>query len=88
MQLAERIYKRFSEIAEDNPDKTVVIATHATPVRAMQSLALTGGLEKMKDIPWAPNASVTVMEYENGKFSCSLISYATHLEELNTTWRD
>ena len=88
VQLAERIYKRFTEIAEENPGKTVVIATHATPVRAMQSLVLTGGLEKMKDIPWAPNASVTVMEYENGKLTCTLASYATHLEGLNTTWRD
>lgn len=81
-QLAERIYKHFTEIAEENPGKTVVIATHATPVRAMQSLVLTGGLEKMKDIPWPPNASVTVMEYEKGKFKCTLVSEATHLTEL------
>ena len=87
-QLADRIFKRFTSIAEDNPGKTVVIATHATPVRAMQSLVLTGGLEKMKDIPWPPNASVTVMEYEEGKFRCTLVSQAAHLEELNTTWSD
>lgn len=88
VQLAERIFRHFTEIAEENPGKTVVIATHATPVRAMQSLVLTGGLEKMKDIPWPPNASVTVMEYNDGKFNCTLVSEAVHLEELNTTRSD
>ncbi len=82
VQLAERIYKHFIEIAEENPGKTVVIATHATPVRAMQSIVLTGGLEKMKDIPWPPNASVTVMEYENGNFECTLVSENAHLTGL------
>lgn len=87
-ELSERIYKRFTEIARENPDKTVVIATHATPVRAMQSLVLTGGIEQMKDIPWPPNASVTVMEYANGKWKCLLVSEAAHLENLHTTWSD
>lgn len=82
-ELGKRVYKRLTEIAEENPEKNVAIATHATVVRVMQSIVITGGIEKMKDIPWPPNASVTVMEYDKGRWRCVLVSEEEHLKELN-----
>ena len=82
--MKKRIMKAFTEIAEENDGKTVLCATHATPIRIMQSVVQTGGIENMKDIPWVSNASVSVFEYDNGKWTVVLISEDSHLADLLT----
>lgn len=84
-ELCERVMKKLTQIATENDGKTVVIATHATPIRVTQSTVQTGGLEKMKDIPWVSNASVSVLEYDGGKWEFKLISEDKHLGELSTS---
>ena len=54
-------------IAEENPGKTVLIGTHAGFLRAMQCYWQGLPLERMKDIPWMPNTSVTEVRYGNGE---------------------
>lgn len=83
-QLAERIMAAVTRIAEENPGKTVLIATHASPVRVMQGLVQNGNLENMNRIPWAANASLTVMEYDAGTWRCVAASLDSHLGELKT----
>ena len=83
-QLAERIMAAAIRIAEENPGKTVLIATHASPVRVMQGLVQNGNLENMNRIPWASNASLTVMEYDRGSWRCTASSLDTYLGELKT----
>ena len=83
-ELAARILARLTEIGEENSGKTVLITSHATPIRSMQALWQTGDLETMKDIDWVPNASVTVAEYENGKFTLTLVGEDEHLSSLST----
>ena len=51
-ELGERVFKAVTDIAEQNPDKTVVIATHATPIRAIECIAGGHPIEFMKNIPW------------------------------------
>lgn len=46
------------------PGKTVVIGTHATPIRAMQCIWQHVPLSGMKTVPWVPNASITTVVYE------------------------
>ncbi len=46
------------------PGKTVVIGTHATPIRAMQCIWQNVPLSEMKHVPWVPNASMTKVIYE------------------------
>jgi len=81
--------KSFTEalesIAKTHPDEEIVIATHATPVRAMQTFVETGSLQEMKNIPWPTNASISVLEYDNGKWRFTLLSSDEHLENLKTT---
>lgn len=43
-QVADRVMYSLTKLAEENPEKTVVIATHATPIRVAQSMIQTGGL--------------------------------------------
>ena len=87
-QLGERVMSALAKIAEENNGKTVVIATHTTPIRVAQSIVQTGGLDEMKNIPWVSNASVTVFEYENKSFKAMKISEDAHLSELRTALPD
>jgi len=84
-ELCERVMKKLTQIATENDGETIVVATHATPIRVTQSTVQTGGLEKMKDIPWVSNASVSVLEYDGGKWEFKLISEDKHLGELSTS---
>ncbi len=83
-QLGERIYSELTRIAEQNNDKTIVIATHATPIRVMQSLVQTKGLADMKNIPWVSNASVTELFFDNGSWRFGLVSQDEHLSDYKT----
>ena len=78
-QLMERVSAAVREIAEANPGKTLVIATHATPIRCMECICQGKTLAQMKEIPWVTNASVTEIHYENGVFTEAVSSYDQHL---------
>ena len=82
--LRKRVFGAATGVAENNDGKTVVIATHATPIRVMQTYVQMGSLEKMNDIPWVSNASVSVFEYDNGKWTCKAVSMDKHLGDLVT----
>ena len=83
-ELGERIISALLDIAEKNPEKTVVIATHATPIRVTQCILSEKTLDKMKDIPWVSNASVTEIVYNNGKWSLEKIGEDAHLSDIKT----
>ncbi len=84
-ELAQRVYHTVEEIAKENEEKTVVIATHATPIRTLQSIIQTGSIENIQTIPWVSNASVTELEYDQGKWKYVMIGYDDHLKNLRTT---
>lgn len=78
-ELAVRVNAAFERLARENDGRTVFVATHATPIRAMRCLWTDGNLDAMKDTPWAPNASVTTAVYD-GAFRLTEYGYAAHLE--------
>ncbi len=82
-ELGERVFSCFKRIAEDDPNKTVAIATHATPIRALQALVTYGSLSNMKDLTWVSNASVSVLTYD-GEWRFTEVSHDEHLKELVT----
>lgn len=83
-EVGKRVYSTVKRIAEENPDKTIAIASHGVAIRTLQSLVATGGLSEMKNIPYVSNASVTELIYDNGKFKFGKISIDEHLGELMT----
>ncbi len=83
--LAKRVLNILTKIAEENEGKTVVCATHATPIRVMETLITYGDLNKMKDVPWVTNASVTVIAYENNEWQLIMTSEDSHLKDVKTT---
>ena len=83
-QLSQRVLEGFTQIARENDGKTVVIATHATPIRALMTHAQGLTLAQMKDIPWVTNASVTEITYEEGRFHLGKASQDAHLGEITS----
>ena len=86
--LADRVWKAVNEIANANPDKTIAITAHGTPIRAVQSLVRCGNLSQMKNIPWVSNASVSVFEFDNGVWTEKAVSLDSHLNGLVTKISD
>lgn len=81
--VAERFFKTVEKIANANENKTVVITTHSCPLRAMNCLFEGLPLEKMQEKPWLNNASVSVVEYNNGNFNIKLWNEDGHLAQIN-----
>ncbi len=83
-ELAKRVFTTLETIAEENPLQTVVVATHATPIRAIMTLVQIGSLDKMKDIAWMPNASISVLQYNGGRWNFTLTGFDSYLIELKS----
>lgn len=81
-QLQQRIVNALRRICAGNDGKTLVIATHATPIRVLQCHCEGKSLCEMGSIPWVSNASVTHARYENGVFSLLEIGHDGHLGSL------
>ncbi len=81
-ELAERVRKTFDRLAAENDGKTVMIATHATPIRAMICHFRGQPITEMQNIRWVPNASVTVVDYTANGAEISLYAEAEHLEKV------
>lgn len=85
VEMAERVVQTITCIATENEGKTVVIATHATPIRALQCCFSGQPLSYIQQIPWVSNASVTEIHYENGCFTVEKVSQDAHLADMRTT---
>ncbi len=83
-QLSERIMNALTDLAESNPGKTLVIATHATPIRVAQTAMSGLPISEMQNIPWVSNCSVTETHYENGNWTLVKVGIDEHLAELRT----
>lgn len=83
--LSERVYQTVLDIIKKHPDSTVCIATHATPIRALQAIFEGLPVERMCENPWVPNASVTTVICEpDGTFHDLVAGDASHLIDLQT----
>ena len=83
-ELAQRVKETLLRIAANHPDQTVLLFTHATPVRAMCCVASGKPLAHMQQIPWASNASVTEFTVDNGVLTLGRFSIDAHLQHLKT----
>ena len=83
-ELADRVWECVMDICRENPEKTVLIASHATPVRTIQWHASGKPLSYMKEIPWVSNASVSEFVYENGILTPVKVSQDAHLAGMKT----
>ena len=78
----ERIPLRLLQIAIENEGKTIAIASHAAAIRCVTAKWLGLGLSGMKLLPWAPNASVTEVTFENDIFMITKAPQDKHLQNI------
>lgn len=85
--LAKRISDEVWRIASENDGKTVLIAIHATPIRALQCEWEGRPIEYMNDIGWVPNASVSIIDYDTANHTVKpeIIGDASFMGDLMTT---
>ena len=60
-----RIAPTFDKIVEENRGKNILVATHACPIRVMTNKFLGKPFSELNSTPWAPNASVTVVDVDD-----------------------
>ncbi len=82
--LGVRVGAALDEIAARHPGETVLIGTHATPVRSTMAHLLGYPPERMHEIPWAPNASIVTVVYEDGEARLVGEPDASHLDGIVT----
>ena len=85
-EMGLRVREALTRICRDNLGKTLVIATHATPIRAMESWAKFLDFSRMGELPWVSNASVTELFYEDGVWQLGKVSQDAHLQDLRTVF--
>ena len=78
-ELYERIGGAFDRVVETYRGKTVLLVTHATPIRCLHCRAVFGTVERMAETDWFPNASFTVLEEEDGVISETVSGFDGHL---------
>ncbi len=72
-QMQNRIVEAVDKIVQQNPNKTVLIFSHATAIRCFAGYCTGKGKYGVQEIPWANNSSVTEVEYKDGKYT--LVNY-------------
>lgn len=83
-QLYARVKATVLDIIQQNPEKNICIASHATPIRAMEAVWNSLPCEQMQKFPWVTNASITIVEYDQGTWRLILRDYHEHLGALST----
>ncbi len=83
-EVQARADKALREIAKTHENQNVVIGTHGGVIRSMQCLFENQPISYMKEIDWQPNASVSEVNFENGRYTPVKMGYTGHLEGLIT----
>ena len=81
--MATRVEAEVRRIASMHDGGCVVIVTHATPIRAICTLAEGLSLSEMGRVSWVSNASISVFEFD-GKFKTEEKNITSHLGDLKT----
>lgn len=87
-QLASRVSSCIKRIAKSYDGKTVLIATHATPIRAFTAVCKYADLSRMKDIRWVPNASISIFDFDGENITPVILGYVEHLSGMITKLPD
>jgi broad specificity phosphatase PhoE len=83
-EVGQRFLKRLKEIVAENPDKTLVVATHAAAIRSLQCTVPNERYDEMQNIPFVSNASYSVLEADEGRFEFVEVCCDRHIGELVT----
>ena len=84
-EVYERIVPHVLELAKKHDGETLLLATHATVVRAFTAYAKGFSADETGMIPKFPqNASINIFTYGDGRISAEAVDLTDHLEGLET----
>lgn len=83
-ELGIRIMSELNRIADENEGKTILAVTHATVIRAAQTIIEYSSIEKMQGCDFVSNASVNIFVRENDKWEVFVTSIDEYLSDLKT----
>ncbi len=63
-ELYARIVEATKRTAAQNDGNTILITTHATPIRAIECCSRGWGAEKMGEVSFVRNSSINIFEYD------------------------
>ena len=75
----KRAVAALCEIAEANPDRTVVITTHGITIRCLLTWVLGCSINDTAAVPIFHNTGIARLRYEDGRFTVEAINDASHL---------
>lgn len=82
-ELFERVIATVRRIAAENDGKTVLIASHWTPVLCLVALAQGYGLGHLRKSTEPQNASLQILRFENDTFTPERLNITEHLTDLS-----
>ncbi len=83
-ELYDRVNAFVDTLTEKHKGKTILCATHATPIRAILCKAKGLSAKDMQKIPWTANASVTIIDYFGDEVKILVEGNADFQGELKT----
>lgn len=83
-EVYDRLTNTIAELAKENDGKTIVVVTHATPIRCLSCSWAGGGLELFNSIEWVKNASVSDIIYDGDKITPIFVGYCDFLGDAKT----
>lgn len=83
-ELYERINGEIDRIGRENDGRTILIGTHATPIRCIIARALGVGYRGMQSIGWVGNASLNLFELDGGVLTANKLDEREHLGALHS----
>lgn len=83
-EFSNRIMSTMEKIAKLHDGQTIVVATHATPIRVIHTMLLHHDISDMKNVPWVSNASVTEIQYDRDGWHMIRSGYDAHLTDMRT----
>ena len=84
VELYHRIRAAVLDLAEQNDGKCILLASHATPLRAVECFTAGKNADAMGEFNFPTNASIQYYRYENGRLIAERLNVIDHLDGLVT----
>jgi len=86
-EFQERLINEIKYIINNNKGKNICIVTHGTAIKALMCFFSGCPLDEMLNIKWYDNTSITIIDWEEGRFNIVLEGDSSHLDkELSTVF--
>lgn len=82
--LSERIWAIISKIVKINTGRTIVVVMHATPIRTLYARFKGLDVERLKDVSWVSNASVSEILIKDDQWILTKESIDEYLVGMQT----